>query len=78
MLLMCFALLGAVASRAVKVSGLLLIVSLLAMAIGVEGALHHRALASVVVDGVLMLLAVECSYVAALLLAGRGSWSLSS
>ncbi|WP_156376176.1 hypothetical protein [Methylobacterium sp. Leaf117] len=65
MLLMCFMSLGAAASRAVKLPGLLLIVSLLAIAIGLEGAMSHRTAATVLVDAVLMLFVVESAYVAA-------------
>jgi NADH:ubiquinone oxidoreductase subunit K len=68
MLLMCFALLGAAASRALKLPGLLVLVSLLAVAIGLEGALSHRALSSVLLNAVLMLATVEFSYLAASLL----------
>ncbi|WP_156389688.1 hypothetical protein [Methylobacterium sp. Leaf465] len=68
MLLMCFALLGAAASRAFRAPGLLALVSVLAIAIGVEGALSHRALTSVLLNAVLMLAAVEFSYLAATLL----------
>lgn len=68
MLYLCFALLGAAASRVVRVPGLLLIVSFLSIAIGIEGALSHRAWASVLVDAVLMLASVEFSYLAASLL----------
>ena len=73
MLFMCFALLGAAASRAVRLPGLLLIVSVLAVAIGVEGALSHRAFAHVFVNAVLMLVAVEAAYVAALMLGSQGA-----
>jgi NADH:ubiquinone oxidoreductase subunit K len=48
--------------------GLLVIVSTLAIAIGLEGALSHRAFSSVLLSAVLMLVAVEVSYLAASLL----------
>lgn len=68
MLYVCFALLGAAASRAFRAPGLLVLVTVLAIAIGVEGALSHRALTSVLLNAVLMLAAVEFSYLAATLL----------
>ena len=64
MLYLSFLLLGAVASRAVRISGLLAIVALLAVAIGLEGALNQRDPASVLGHAVLMLAAVEISYLA--------------
>lgn len=68
MLLICFASLGAAASQAVRLPGLLVIVSLLAVAIGVEGALEQRSLGIVLTDAVWMLVAVEATYVATSLL----------
>jgi hypothetical protein len=68
MLFMCFALLGGAASRAVRLPGLLLIVSVLAVAIGIEGVVSHRALGSVLLIAVLMLVVVEWAYVAASLI----------
>lgn len=68
MLLICFASLGVAASQAVRLPGLLLIVSLLAVAIGIEGALQHRSLGTVLADAVWMLVAVESAYVAMSLL----------
>lgn len=64
MLYLFFLLLGAAASRAFRLPGLLAIVSLLAVAIGLEGALNQRDLASVLGTAVLMLAAVEISYLA--------------
>jgi NADH:ubiquinone oxidoreductase subunit K len=77
MLLTCFVLIGAAASRAVRLPALLLIVSVLAVAIGVEGALSHRALTSVLLNALLMLAAVEFSYLAATLLGDRKSRTLA-
>ncbi|KQP75211.1 hypothetical protein ASF41_15775 [Methylobacterium sp. Leaf111] len=51
-----------------RLPGLLVIVSLMAVAIGIEGALEQRALAIVLTDAIWMLVAVEASYVAASLL----------
>jgi hypothetical protein len=68
MLLICFASLGAAASQAVRLPGLLVIVSLLAVAIGLEGALEQRALGIVLADAVWMLVAVEAAYIATSLL----------
>lgn len=68
MLLICFASLGAAASQAVRLPGLFVIVSLLAVAIGVEGALEHRAIGIVLADAIWMLVAVEATYVATSLL----------
>ena len=68
MLLICFASLGAAASQAVRLPGLLMIVSLLAVAIGIEGALEHRSVGIVLTDAVWMLVAVEATYIATSLL----------
>lgn len=77
MLLMCFALLGAAASRAVRLPGLLLIVSILAISIGLEGAVNHRAFVLVLLNAVLMLVTVESAYFAAMVLGGRSAGLLS-
>ena len=68
MLLICFASLGAAASQAVRLPGLLMIVSLLAVAIGIEGALEHRSVGIVLADAVWMLVAVEATYIVTSLL----------
>jgi hypothetical protein len=68
MLLICFASLGAAASQAVRLPGLLVIVSLLAVAIGIEGALEQRSLGIVLTDAVWMLVTVEATYVVTSLL----------
>ena len=65
MLTLSFLLLGAAASRAFRVPGLLALVALLAVAMGLEGALNQRDLTSVLGDAVLMPAAVEVSYLAA-------------
>lgn len=74
----CFALLGAAASRAFKVSGLLVLVSALAVLIGLEGALSQRALASVLLNAVLMLTTVEFSYLAATLVWNKEARTLTN
>ncbi|MGU3361790.1 hypothetical protein ACLBWX_15780 [Methylobacterium sp. M6A4_1b] len=68
MLLICFVSLGAAASQAVRLPGLLLIVLVLALAIGLEGALAQRSLGTVLADAAWMLVAVEATYVATSLL----------
>jgi NADH:ubiquinone oxidoreductase subunit K len=78
MLYLCFALLGAAASRAFRVPGLLVIVSVLAIAIGLEGAISHRSMATVLLNAVLMLVAVEVSYLAASLLWNAKARALTS
>ncbi|KQP53609.1 hypothetical protein ASF41_23340 [Methylobacterium sp. Leaf111] len=77
MLYLCFALLGAAASRTFTVRGLLILVSVLAVAIGLEGALSHRPLPSVLLSAVLMLVAVEVSYLTTALLWDEKARSLS-
>lgn len=77
MLYLCFALLGAAAGRTFKVRGLLVLVSVLAVAIGLEGALSHRPLPSVLLGTVLMLVTVEVSYLAAALLGNEKARALS-
>ncbi|POR40103.1 hypothetical protein CRT23_25695 [Methylobacterium sp. V23] len=77
MLYLCFALLGAAASRTFTVRGLLILVSVLAVAIGLEGALSHRPLQSVLLGTVLMLVTVEVSYLAAALLVNAKARALS-
>ena len=62
MALMFFALIGCVSGWTFKWPVLLLIVSVLAMAIGLEGALHRLPLASVLTSATLMLVVTEGAF----------------
>lgn len=73
MTFICFALLGAVAGLTCKWPSLLAIVSILAIAIGVEGTLRGTPTGSVLLSLTLMLVVVEGMFVAVPLL-----WHYSS
>lgn len=70
MSIIIFTVLGAVLGWAFKWPIMLLVITGLALAIGIEGALYGRPLSSVFMNAVMMQLVVQGSYAASALMSG--------